>query len=79
MKGGRIWGGDRIEEQFEAAESVSSDVLTAPQARDHLTVPLLAMVSELLRQQKELMTIIVAKDKEIDDYKSQGVRTSRSE
>ena len=68
-----VWG------EFEAAESVSSDVLTAPQARDHLTVPLLAMVSELFRRQKELTTIIVAKDKEIDDYKSQGVRTSRSE
>jgi hypothetical protein len=37
------------------------------------------MVSELFRQQKELTSILAAKDKEIDDYKSQGVRTSRSE
>nr|KAG5692370.1 hypothetical protein BaRGS_007983 [Batillaria attramentaria] len=46
-------------------------------ARDHLTVPLLAMVSELFRRQRELITLLNAKDKEIDDYKSQGVRTSR--
>ncbi|KAK7092905.1 non-homologous end-joining factor 1-like [Littorina saxatilis] len=46
-------------------------------ARDHLTVPLLAMVSELFRRQQELCKIVTAKDKEIDDYKSQGVRTSR--
>ena len=37
------------------------------------------MVSELFRRQRELTTIIAAKDKEIEDYKSQGVRTSRSE
>ena len=48
------------------------------QARDHLTVPLLAMVSELFRRQREMTVILAAKDKEIDDYKSQGVRTSRS-
>ncbi|KAL8571021.1 hypothetical protein ACOMHN_037881 [Nucella lapillus] len=46
-------------------------------ARDHLTVPLLAMVSELFRRQRELVTILGAKDKEIDDYKAQGVRASR--
>ncbi len=46
---------------------------------DHVTVPLIAMVSELSRQQEELMMIVEKKDKEIDDYKSQGVRPSRSQ
>ncbi|KAL5010795.1 hypothetical protein ScPMuIL_013100 [Solemya velum] len=44
---------------------------------EHLIVPLMAMVGELMRRQAELITIIQSKDKEIDDYKSQGVRTSR--
>ncbi|XP_071101555.1 non-homologous end-joining factor 1-like [Haliotis cracherodii] len=46
-------------------------------ACNHSTVPLMAMVAELTRRQKELINIIVSKDKEIDDYKSQGARTSR--
>lgn len=52
---------------------------TAPSqmVRDHLTVPLLAMVSELFRRQQELGALLAAKDKEIEDYRSQGVRTSR--
>lgn len=45
---------------------------------EHLIVPLMAMVGELMRRQAELITIIQSKDKEIDDYKSQGVKTSRS-
>ena len=36
------------------------------------------MVGELTRRQKELIKIIQTKDKEIDDYKSQGVKASRS-
>ena len=48
------------------------------QASENLIVPLLAMVGELNRRQRELVKIISAKDKEIDDYKSQGVKTSRS-
>ena len=36
------------------------------------------MVGELTRRQKELMKIVQSKDREIDDYKSQGVKTSRS-
>lgn len=43
----------------------------------HLIVPLMAMVGELTRRQQELIKIIQSKDKEIDDYKSQGARCSR--
>lgn len=46
-------------------------------ASENLIVPLLGMVSELSRRQGELVKIISNKDKEIDDYKSQGVKTSR--
>lgn len=38
----------------------------------------MAMVGELTRRQKELFKIMQSKDKEIDDYKSQGVKASRS-
>ena len=43
-----------------------------------MTKPLLTMTAELLRQQDELTKIILLKDKEIDDYISQGARPSRS-
>lgn len=46
-------------------------------ASENLLVPLMAMVGELTRRQKELFKILQSKDKEIDDYKSQGVKTSR--
>jgi hypothetical protein len=39
----------------------------------------MAMVGELTRRQQELFKIIQAKDKQIDDYKSQGAKCSRSE
>jgi len=39
----------------------------------------MGMVGELTRRQRELIKIIQNKDKEIDDYKSQGIKTSRSE
>ncbi|CAH1775593.1 unnamed protein product [Owenia fusiformis] len=42
-----------------------------------LTMPLVAMVGELTRRQQELTSLLKNKDKEIDDYKSQGVKTSR--
>ena len=45
----------------------------------HMTVPLLGMVGELLRRQEEMARLLANKDKEIDDYKSQGGRVSRSE
>ena len=38
----------------------------------------MAMVVELTRRQEELVKLIQNKEKEIDDYKSQGVKTSRS-
>lgn len=44
---------------------------------DNFNVPLLGMVGELTRRNKELVKVIEAKDKEIDDYKSQGAKTSR--
>jgi len=48
------------------------------QGKNHLTVPLLAMVCELSRRQQELIKVIMTKDKEIDDLKSQGAKHSRS-
>lgn len=44
---------------------------------EHLILPLMAMVGELTRRQQELVKIIQAKDKQIDDYKSQGAKCSR--
>ncbi|XP_013395283.1 non-homologous end-joining factor 1 isoform X2 [Lingula anatina] len=44
---------------------------------DHMTKSLLTMVTELMRRQEELVQVIKSKDKEIEDYKTQGVRTSR--
>ncbi|XP_041371823.1 non-homologous end-joining factor 1-like [Gigantopelta aegis] len=46
-------------------------------ASDHLTKPLMTMVSELTRRQAELEKIILLKDTEIEDYISQGARPSR--
>ncbi|KAL4229596.1 Non-ous end-joining factor 1 [Mactra antiquata] len=46
-------------------------------ATEHLTIPLMAMVSELNRRQQELVKIIESKDKQIEDYKSQGAKCSR--
>ena len=48
------------------------------QGTDHLILPLMAMVGELTRRQQELIKIIQTKDKQIDDYKSQGAKCSRS-
>ncbi|XP_005103912.1 non-homologous end-joining factor 1 [Aplysia californica] len=45
--------------------------------KKHLALPLMAMVGELYRQQQELFKILATKDKEIDDYKSQGVKATR--
>lgn len=46
-------------------------------ASENLIIPLMAMVGELTRRQRELVKIMKSKDKEIDDYKSQGVKASR--
>ena len=48
------------------------------QISDHLTCPLLAMVGELQRRQQELVKLLKLKDKEIDDYKIQGGKVTRS-
>ncbi|XP_064618075.1 non-homologous end-joining factor 1-like [Liolophura sinensis] len=53
-------------------EPVAKEVVS-----EHLTFPLLAMVGEMFRRQEELIKVIFSKDKEIADYKSQGVKTSR--
>ena len=39
----------------------------------------MAMVSELSRQKKELVTLLKHKDREIMDLKAQGASVSRSE
>ena len=39
------------------------------QVAEHLSLPLLAMVQELSRQQEEMAKLLRRKDKEIDDYK----------
>ncbi|KAJ8307009.1 hypothetical protein KUTeg_015093 [Tegillarca granosa] len=44
----------------------------------HLIIPLMAMVGELMRRQGELVKVLETKDREIEDYKSQGVKTSRN-
>ncbi|KAL3836496.1 hypothetical protein ACJMK2_021924 [Sinanodonta woodiana] len=44
---------------------------------DHLVIPLLTMVAELKRRQQELFKLLQNKDREIEEYKAQGVKTSR--
>ncbi|XP_045209832.1 non-homologous end-joining factor 1-like [Mercenaria mercenaria] len=44
---------------------------------EHLILPLMAMVGELTRRQQELFKIIQGKDKQIEDYKSQGAKCTR--
>ncbi|BFZ22488.1 hypothetical protein BsWGS_25527 [Bradybaena similaris] len=52
--------------------------LASPEVgQEHLTIPLMAMVGELYRQQQELFKLLALKDKQIDDYKSQGIKVSR--
>ena len=38
----------------------------------------MSMVGELMRRQRELVKIIQSKDKELEDYKNQGVKVTRS-
>ena len=46
--------------------------------RDHFLIPLLFNCSEYQQREIELIKLIQAKDKELDDYKSQGVSLTRS-
>ena len=48
------------------------------QVCEHMTHPLMGMVSELMRRQSELVHLLQRKDKEIDDYKAQGAKVTRS-
>ncbi|XP_059154716.1 non-homologous end-joining factor 1-like [Physella acuta] len=56
---------------------VEASLANHEMSRDHLTVPLMLMTGELFRQRMELFNLLTAKDKEIADYKSQGVKVSR--
>ncbi|GFR62783.1 non-homologous end-joining factor 1 [Elysia marginata] len=57
--------------------SFKADRAPETMTRDHLTVPLMAMVGELYRQRQELSKLLAAKDRQIEDYKAQGARVSR--
>ena len=46
--------------------------------RDHIILPLVFNCSEYQLRENELIKLIQAKDKELDDYKSQGVKLNRS-
>ncbi|GAB1600361.1 non-homologous end-joining factor 1-like isoform X2 [Argonauta hians] len=46
---------------------------------ENMTIPLLMMVSELNRRQRELVQIISKKDSEIEDYRSQSVKLSQKQ
>ena len=48
------------------------------QYAEHFSIPLLVMVGELERQQSELISILKGKDREIEDYKAQGSKVTRS-
>ncbi|KAK0049944.1 non-homologous end-joining factor 1 [Biomphalaria pfeifferi] len=57
--------------------SFHAELANQEMGRDHLTVPLLVMIGEMYRQQKELFKVLEAKDNQIKDYKSQGAKVSR--
>lgn len=46
--------------------------------REHVILPLIFSCAEYQLRELELIRLIQAKDKELDDYKSQGVKLSRS-
>ena len=62
----------------EFAKGVESGININLQITDHLTCPLLGMIGELQRRQQELVRLLKLKDKEIDDYKIQGGKVTRS-
>ena len=63
--------GSRGIDLYDAPASSPSPPPLSPltQVAEHLTLPLLAMVQELSRQQEEMAKLLRRKDKEIDDYK----------
>lgn len=46
--------------------------------KNHFVIPLLFNCAEYQKRELELIKIIQAKDKELDDYKSQGIELTRS-
>ncbi|XP_041458379.1 non-homologous end-joining factor 1-like [Lytechinus variegatus] len=57
--------------------TLSLSKATDEMAASHLTNPLLILVSELMRREKELHRLIKKKDDEIEDYKMAGAKVSR--
>lgn len=49
------------------------------QVSEHLTDPMMTMITHLTYQRDQLFRLLRSKDKEISDLKSQGIQTSRSE
>ena len=54
-----------------------SPSLPPSQVSNHLITPLLSIIGELCRRRSELIKIIGKKDREIQDYKDQGITVSR--
>ncbi len=55
--------------EFSAVDSI--------QIRDHILVPLFFNMAELQQRENDLVEIVKQKDKEIDDYRSQGCTLTR--
>ena len=54
------------------------NLLDSSLIRDHVILPLLFNCSEYQARESQLVKIINDKDKELDDYRSQGVKLTRS-
>ncbi len=53
------------------------NLLDSGPVKDYFIVPLLYSISEYQTREIELIKIIQSKDKELDDFKSQGVKLTR--
>lgn len=56
---------------------MSFELLDAKYIRDYVVMPLIFTCAEYQNRERELLKTILAKDKEIDDYTSQGCKLSR--
>lgn len=54
------------------------EMLDYDSIKEHLVLPLLYNCIEYQSREQELIKIIQLKDKEIEDYKSQGIKLNRS-
>ena len=54
------------------------DLLDSRSVKDYFLVPLLYSNAEYQTREAELIKILQSKDKELEDYKSQGVKLTRS-